>query len=210
MMPMRFLILLFLMQIGAMRLLAVPEDMNFPSPDGRWAVEGHWIGDKGYAYKVEELKSHKSFLDYGPVPDDEVLPVRLDAIWSPDSRYVALTEYYGRAMQELEVFALTGPVPKGIELKLVSGKLPLEETLLHPEDVPKYDGYNRLLTGAVSWLNARDLVVGIDARIFLKDTKTGAASILDTSWQKTVRCTPMGGSVISSECQDYTIENSSR
>jgi hypothetical protein len=182
-----------------------PPPIKETSPDGKWTFYGSWLADKGYTSGLRNEKSDKVFFADDKPSDNEALPYRIFVRWSPDSRHVAVTFYYGRAVQGVVAYGVTSTKALEIPLHLDTEKTPLEVTLLHPEDVAKFQGYNRLLTGADSWIDNMDLSIDIDMLAFLKDKKSGDKSTLSTSWHKMIRFEGNTCRVVESTCDSYDL-----
>ena len=147
------------------------------------------------------MKTGKVFF-HDNLMQNEIFPHRFDVNWTTDSHYAAMTLYYGRAMQGINVVFVGGEKPKPLDA-LDEFKTPVENTLVHREDRKLFAGYNRLLIGADHWTNNTDLSIGIDMVAALEDKKSGEKFTLSTSWHKTVRFKGASCKVIESTCDSY-------
>ena len=205
---MRFAIhlILFLASLGA--ALADPPEIDSVSPDHVWRITARWVNggtaQEGYNWDLLNVKTGTVYFRETP-QKDEALPHRFRVLWSPDSHYVALNLYYGRAVQGVTVIPLAAGKPDLIEPTQEPGK-PVEPTLLQSEDLGAFTGEARVLTGADAWLNGTDLNIAFDMHAPLADKKTGKTYTLETSWHKTVRFDGMTFKVIASTCDSYEKE----
>jgi prepilin-type processing-associated H-X9-DG protein len=200
-----FILILFFAHFES--ALADPRDIETTSPDQNWAVTASWLGSGagleqvGYDWKLQNLKTGNIYF-HDPIQKNEVIPREIGVEWSPDSHYVALTFYYGRAMQGVMVVPLAFGKPELLDPVINNFKRPIEKTLVKAEDLSAFQGYNRLLTGADSWLSNTDLSVELDMLAFLKD-KAGKQQILDTTWHRTIRFDGKSFKLIDSVCDSY-------
>jgi len=120
------------------------DHLEFKSPNGKYRVVANWTGqgNSGYAWDVRNNKTQKSYFAEDKIQDNEALPHRFSAIWSPNGRYVAINLYYGRIAYCVTVIDTAGSEPR--------------EVSLFPKTVHKFDDYQ---TSAGPWLNNTDLEV---------------------------------------------------
>ena len=94
----------------------IPETLSFRSPDRRWEfIAKHFENGAfpGYRTKILDLKTHKIYCNetIKKIQDNEILPKRIDAFWSPDSKFLAINYYYARICYGTSIIDLTDHVP---------------------------------------------------------------------------------------------------
>lgn len=107
------LVLLFSLPTArALDFAAGEKPFSEASPDGKWLFEANWCGGHyihgGYLSDIKEvITSRVAFADEKPRDlDHELLPQRMFIQWSPDSRYIIVTYYYGRIVSGDVLLAL--------------------------------------------------------------------------------------------------------
>jgi hypothetical protein len=202
---MRFMQILLFLILTFSQGEADPPEIDSTSPDKAWIVTARWVeggtSREGYDWDLRNVKTGKVFFHENITPDD-VLPRRFKVDWTSDSRYAALTLSYGRALQGINVVFVGGAKPESLDA-LDDIKTPVEDTLVHSEDLKLFSGYNRLLTGADHWINNSELSIGIEMVAGLEDKKSGEKFTLSTSWHKIVRFEGASSKVIESTCDRY-------
>ncbi len=198
----RILFIWLLMLVG---VRADPPEVVSSSPDQLWTIQAQWMNSgtsqEGYEWHLKNTKTGKIYFNEKIQPD-ESLPHRFSVEWSPGSHYAALDFYYGRAVQEVMVISLAAK-PELVNPLPDDAKSSLEKTLLQPEDLPLFDGWNRLITSTGSWLNDTDLSIEIFMRASLKDATANNSTSLNTEWHKTVHFNGNTPTVINSVCDSY-------
>jgi hypothetical protein len=201
---MRLLLLFLMLFPGVAWSQRIHPDINSVSPDHRWKMTAQWIEDTGYASQLENVKTGKVYLRDDKTLNN-ILPKEITISWSPDGHYLAATFYYGRAMEDVAVYSLTGEEPKDMVCPWNDPKISLETSLLHKEDRASYTGTGRSLISVNEWANNTDLMVDIDTRADLKNPKTGEKSTLNASYTLTVKLMGTNGKVTDTTCNSYGI-----
>lgn len=121
-------------------------EITFPSPDGRWSIFAHWIKDYGggYLYELHDNVKKKTYLKTVEIPDNPDLPIRVNVLWSPDSRRVALSLYDGRTEYWATLVDTQGD--------------PLQEIPLLTPLGDKYDGW---MGSAKRWRSSTELEINV-------------------------------------------------
>jgi len=197
--------ILFIWPFVLVSVRADPPEVVSSSPNQLWTTQAQWMksgtSQEGYEWHLKNAKTGKIYFDEKIQPD-ETLPHRFSVEWSPGSHYVALDFYYGRAVQEVMVISLAAK-PELINPLPDDAKTPLEKSLLPPEDLPLFNGWNQLITSTDSWLNDTDLSIEIDMLASLKGATANSSTSLDTEWHKTVHFDGITPTVIANVCDGY-------
>ena len=176
---------------------------EFASPDGRWAVVVVLAGKaphRGYLYSLRDRHTGATYLsEAAPLPD-EALARDIGAIWSPGSRYVALTIYYGPVVEGVAVIHCRD-VPRYAAFSEAG-----ETALLKPQDRARFGGVVRLRHFALAWTGPAELAVGSTMQAFLKG-EDGAQKTLTADAVDTIRFHAETGVVVHRERTAYDIGN---
>jgi hypothetical protein len=135
--------------------------------EAQWARRGE--NDLGYLFWLMNKADGKVYFKCDKVGDDNVFPRYFDAIWSVDSKYVAINQYFGRAMAEISIFYVGGKKPQ------LCNDLPAIDPMemIRPLDKQFYPGWNHNKLRAEEWLNNTDLSVLQVVRFLKKDANDG-------------------------------------
>jgi hypothetical protein len=142
--------------------LADQADLSFKSPDGAWTVTAQWIKGRGYNWGVINNKTEKVYFRTENIQSNNAFPCRCVALWSPDSRYVAVTSDWGQNTDYVDVINVSGIDPTFTSLS-ISGPndpaYPLKKELLKPEDAAFASDWMEQRTDALKWQTPTDLMV---------------------------------------------------
>ena len=210
------LLFFFCVQMGCTGNAAdKPADQVYPSPDGKWEVRAIWISDDFRRdVKVINRETGKSYCGLQGAPESGFGAKYIYVLWSPDSRFAAIVETYGRIAAYCHLVA----IQKGeaIDLKRVWEKAApdTEEfpcSLLKEKDKKRWSGIWGSNSGDVNeptsfvkWLNNRDLVLGVDFSTDLRATAQEPEEHLTVSTTITMRMDGKGGArIISGKYNTY-------
>jgi hypothetical protein len=151
---MRTCLVAFVFAIMATALaMAAPRDIDETSPDNKWLFHAHWFGDynEGYLWQLENIRTKKIYYTQPRPTKDSGLPHRINALWSPDSRYVAINFYYGRVAFDFAVIALLTDTPDDP----TGWSRVKESSLIKPEARNRWNGDGVTCSTALSWQPAQ-------------------------------------------------------
>jgi hypothetical protein len=148
----------FLMLAGAsaahaLGFAAGEKPFSQASPDGKWLFEANWYGDDnydgGYLSDIKEVATGRiAFADEKPkANENEVLAHRMFIAWSPDSRYIAVNYYYGRALSGGVLLAIEGKRWIGVDLPDPGHP----RHMIHPKDRGRWTGGAEILISLGPW-----------------------------------------------------------
>lgn len=182
-----------------------PADEVIPSPNGKWEVRSIWISDDFRRdVKVINKETGKSYLGLQGAPEKNELGAKyINANWSPDSRFAAIVEVYGRIASEHYIVAIQNGTPVHLREVWKNAAPDQEEwpcCLLKENDKKRWSHIWKSATidpiGFGKWLNDRDLNINVEFSTDLRATENEPQQRLRVSTTITLRMDDKGGARI--------------
>jgi len=130
------------------------------SPDGTWTLTAQSVAGHGWNWGIRNNKTGKVYFRVEKIQANSAFPDGCSALWSPDSRYVAVTTAEGTETDYVSVINLSGADPV---FTTFSGDgpdynvYPLNKILLKPADAAVAGQWMEQRTDALKWENPTDL-----------------------------------------------------
>lgn len=137
-----------------------PTELSLRSPDGAWAMTVQSVPGRGCNWGIRNNKTGKVYFQRENIQSNDAFPNGCLALWSPDSRYVAVTTAWGTNTDYVSVINLSGADPI---FTTFSGDgpdyyvYPLKDILLKPADASVARDWMEQRTDALKWENPTDL-----------------------------------------------------
>ena len=198
-MPIKLLLAGFLsVAIAGLPVRAAIPDIKEISPDGKWLFKASWHENRGYTWELQNKKTSKVYFLHPHAEANEVFPARLNVLWSPDCRYLAINLYYGRIGYDFDVIAISTGVPFEADWPRLE-----EASMIKLQDRKMWDGSGVANSSAESWQAHDTLVVDIDMRSELDDKATGKKFRIDSSKKQAIQFTGLKGKVVENRIPQY-------
>jgi hypothetical protein len=174
------------------------------SPDGKWLFEANWFGgdtyEGGYLCDIKEVATgHVGFADEKPKPgDNDALPHRMFMAWSPDSRYIIVNYYYGRAMFGGVLLALEGKRWVGVDLPNPGHP----RHMIHPKDRGRWTGGDEILSSLGPWSD-NDTLTATDTMRATMTNSDGTTQEIESDRTRILQITGKKAKVIETSDPEY-------
>ncbi|HEV3271855.1 MAG TPA: hypothetical protein VGZ93_06715 [Candidatus Methylacidiphilales bacterium] len=135
-------------------------ELSSKSPDGAWAMTAQSVSGRGWNWGIRNNKTGKVYFQDEKIQSNRAFPDGCSALWSPDSRYVAVATAWGTDTDYVSVINLSGVDPT---FTAFSGDgpdyyvYPLKDILLKPADASIAGEWMEQRTEALKWENPTDL-----------------------------------------------------
>ncbi|MEI6562223.1 MAG: hypothetical protein WCO68_09090 [Verrucomicrobiota bacterium] len=200
-----FLLFFFCVPMGCVGNAAdKPEDQVYPSPDGKWEVRSTWVSDDFRRdVQVINRETGKSYFGLQGAPESGFGAKYIYVLWSPDSRFAAIVEVYGRIASSHYLVAIQNGIPVHLGEVWEKAAPDKEEwpcCLLKEKDKKRWSGVwqsadaDPICFG--EWLSNRDLEIKIQFSTDLQATKKESLKRLRVSTTITLRMDDKGGARI--------------
>jgi hypothetical protein len=174
------------------------------SPDGKWLFEANWYGGDtssgGYLSDIKEVATgHVAFADEKPkAGENDVLPRRMFIAWSPDSRYIIVNYYYGRALFGGVVLALDGQRWIGVNLP----NLGHPRHMIHPKDRGRWTAGGEILVSLGPWGDNHTLTATDTMRATMTNSD-GSSQEIESERTRTLQINGTKAKVIATTDPEY-------
>jgi hypothetical protein len=135
-------------------------ELSSKSPDGVWAMTAQSVSGGGWNWGVRNNKTGKVYFQNEKIQSNSAFPGGCSALWSPDSRYVAVTTTWGTDTDYVSVINLSGVDPTFTAFSAFGPDYyvyPLKDILLKPADASVAGEWMEQRTEALKWENPTDL-----------------------------------------------------